>query len=162
MGALLEEYGEAIVACVIAAILLPFMLYSIQNFYKEKYPTYNDKSMETVNQSIIANSGSPELIASETFRIRKGDTSYDTRSYMLANNISSEGYKNALNNYKSLAKAYETGTGSQTNKDQEISVDVYGTENIDVNNFGEVYNILFKATNKHGHTTTKQMKIIIG
>ena len=34
MKALLEEYGEALVACIIACLLIPFMLYAVKNFYK--------------------------------------------------------------------------------------------------------------------------------
>lgn len=158
MNTLLEEYGNALVACVIAAILLPFIMFAVRDVYKNTYPTYNDKSMEKVNRTLIKNSGSPELVAPETYRIRKGDTSYDTSNC----NPSTTQYQNAMKKYQALAKAYQTGTGDQANKDTEIPVIVYNTENIDVNNFGAVYTILFKATNANGHTTTKSMKVIIG
>lgn len=160
MSALLEEYGEALIACIIAAILLPFIMFTVKNAYQKVYPDYNNESMETINQNLIKNSGSPELVANEAVRIRKGDLSYSTRTYM--SNPNSTEYKNALNKYKALAIAYKTGTGDQNNKDTVIPVEVYGTENIDVNNFGAVYTILFKATNQNGHTTTKEMKVLIG
>lgn len=158
MKALLDEYGEALVACIIACLLIPFMLYAVKNFYKNVYPSYNQDSMAEINKEIIHNSGSPELVVPETFRIRTGDNSYKTKDL----NPSSAEYQAALNKYKAIAVAYATGTGDQDHKDAEVPVAVYGTENIDVDKFGNIYVITFVAKNDHGHTTTKQVEILIG
>ena len=158
MKALLEEYGEALVACIIACLLIPFMLYAVKNFYKNVYPSYNQDSMAEINKEIIHNSGSPELVAPETFRIRTGDNSYKTKDL----DPSSTEYQAALNKYKAIAVAYATGTGDQNHKDVEVPVTVYGTESIDVDKFGNIYVITFVAKNNHGHTTTKQVEILIG
>ena len=160
MNNILDEYGDALVACVITAILLPFILFATKTFCEKKYPVYENKSMATTNAELIANSGSPEVVGPENYRIRAGDTSFDTRTYK--DNPTSEEYQNAMNKYKALVKAYATGTGDHEHKDTPIDVVVYGTENIDVNAFEKVYTITFKATNEHGHITTKQMKILIG
>ena len=164
MKTLIEEYGEAVVACVIGAILLPFIIFAVTNFYKNYYPTYRQDSMTEINKEIIENSGDPELIVNSSFRIKKGDTSYDTKTSYESGNRTT--YEAALNKYKVLATAYEYGTGDQTNKAPEISKDrisVYGTENIDVNaKIGTIYIITYKVTNNHNHTITKKMKVLIG
>ena len=99
-----------------------------------------------------------------SFRIKQGDTSYDTKTSYESGNETT--YEAALNKYKVLATAYEYGTGDQTNKAPEISKDrisVYGTENIDVNaKIGTIYTITYKVTNNHNHTITKKMKVLIG
>ena len=175
MNTLLDEYGDVLVACLIAVILFPLILYSITFFYKEQYPTYNDKSMSSVNSEIMYDSGAPEIVAPATFRIKHGNQLYNVRDCVKWNNTTKQytiisgketDYHKAINKYKELAKVYEYGSGDQTHKAPEIDFDVYGAENINVNpsddNIGDIYIITYKATNSTGHTTTKQMKILIG
>ena len=154
MNALLQEYGDALVSCIIGAIILVFMIGVTTNYYDRIYPDYNQQSIVDVYTDSMASAEPPILIVDKEIKIRRNDDNYNAKKY--AGNRNSREYKNVMNNYKALATAYESDSNHT-----KIDVDVLRIETVDVTKVGKVFNLLYKVTNTNGHTTTKQVYVLI-
>ena len=156
MNALLQEYGDTLVSCIIGVILLVFIFFVTENYYDGIYPQYNDKSIVNMYHETMASSEPPILIVNKEIKIRRNDTRYDAMNCVKTHTRDSAEYQEIVNNYKALATAYESDS-NQT----EIDVDVLRIETVDVTKIGKVFNLIYKATNTNGHTTTKQVYVLI-
>lgn len=154
MNTLLEQYGDALISCIFGAIILVFVMILTSNYYDGLYPQYNQTSIVDVYADSMESSEPPVIIINKELKIRRNDERYDAKKY--ASDRSSAEYQAVLNNYKALATAYE----SDSNHTQ-INVDVLRIEDVDITQPGTVHNLIYKATNSNGHTTTKQVYVLI-
>ena len=150
----LETYGKAIVSCIISVFIFSFLVLLMQSYYEKVYPDHNTSSITPIYEDTISASGPPIIDVPKELKIKRGDTSYDAKSY--ADDKTNPNYISAWNKYKTFATAYQSDIDTE-----EIQVEVYGFDEIDVNNVGKIYTLMFKATNKNGHTTTRTSYVLI-